>query len=238
MSEITVTLNPEQRQEYVKNMLMQDGLSHIQEDTRAAYCPISLTQTPDAIKPFVLERQKILMEQVLQLAGITAYDPSTAPFSPDTNLDSLPQEIYAVDSGKIAGAQFFVGHNLTASTGMGIEIEKATKFNRIAVMLMDANIRVSRMQPHRIIYLQYKKFAEQAGEFVEVFKMLQQYKPGMGFDGNEPVLLGFEDGKADPVNLEKLIYDHFPNLKYQYDGKNPTVQLSATNPELFYEYSV
>lgn len=235
MDNLKVILTPQQRQRYVDDLLAKDGLSHVVENPTAAYCPISLTQTPEEIKPYVLSRQKILMEEVLSKAGITAYDPSTAPYSPDTNLTSLPQEVYMVDSGKLVGARFFIGHNLTASTGFGVETEKAIKFNRIPVILLDTNIRISRMQPHRTIYLQYDNFEKQAADFIPVFQLLLQYDPGMGFAGNEPVLVGFHKTTHEVVNLEKLVYDTFPHLQYHYDGKRPTLQLSVKNPELFYE---
>lgn len=235
MSHLNIILNPTQRQTYLDDLLAKDGLKHVQEDPTAAYCPASITQTPPEIKEYVRQRQEILMNEVLAKAGITAYDPITAPFSPDMDLTALPQEIYLADSGKIASARFFIGHNLTASTGYGVEIEKATKFNRLAVILLDANIRISRMMPHRVIYLQYDNFARQAAEFVDVFKLLLNYDPGMGFVGAEPVLVGFHKETGEVVNLEQLIYDTFPQLKYRYNGEKAAVKLSATNPELFYE---
>ncbi len=231
-----IVLDPQSRQQYIDDMLTKDGLSHIKEDTTAAYCPISLTQTPNEIKEYLAQRQDILMNEVLAKAGITAYNPSTAPTSPDLDTLKLPQEIYLVDSSKITGARFFVGHNLTASTGFGVELEKAIKFNRIAVILLDENIRVSRMQPHRVIYLQYHDFAKQAADFVKVFQLLLEYEPGMGFDGKEPILVGFHKKTGEPINLEKTIYDKFPHLKYIYDGMKPSLNLSALNPELFGEY--
>ncbi len=232
--ELKITLDRKDRQKYIDELLAYDGLSHIRENPDAAYCPISLTQTPEAIKPFVLRRQKILGD-VLNQAGIIAYDPSTAPFSPDTNLTSLPQEIYLVDSGKIVGARFFVGHNLMASTGFGVESEKATKLNRIAVILQDSRIRISRMQPDRTIYLQYSNFEEQASQFVKVFEMLTHYDPGMGLVGSEPVLVGFKKETGEAVNLEALVYETFPDLKFHYDGQQPTLRMDVVNPGLFYE---
>ena len=176
------------------------------------------------------------MDEVLPNAGITAYDPSTAPYSPDRNLTTLPQEIYLIDSEKIAGARFFIGHNLTASTGFGVELEKAIKFNRIAVILLDSNIRVSRMQPHRVIYLQYDNFEKHVDDFIKVFTLLLEYEPGMGFDGNRPVLIGFNKQTHEIVNLETLIYTSFPELIYEYSGQKSTLGLSVSNPELFYEH--
>jgi hypothetical protein len=236
MADLRIIFDGQKRQEYIDGMLANDGLSSIKEDLNAAYCPISLTHTPDRVKKYLLERQNILMDEVLSKAGIKAYDPSTAPYSPDNNLTSLPQEIYLVDSKKIVGARFFVGHDLTASTGFGVELEKASKFNRIAVILMDSNIRVSRMQSHRVIYLQYYNFKKQADEFVEVFKLLKEYDPGIGFEGREPVLIGLHRKTNEVVNLEKMIYQKFPKLKYNYDGQKSILDLDIQNPEIFYEY--
>lgn len=236
MSKISIQVHAKDRQLYLQQLLEQDGLDQISEDSQAAYCPISLTQTPEQVKPYVLERQRLLIEKVLAPAGITGYDPSTAPYSPDTNLKSLPQEIYLVDTGKLVGARYFVGHNLLPSTGFGVEVEKASRFNRVAVILFDTHIRVSRMQPHRVIYLQYENFEKQVAEFAEVFKLLSQYDPGMGFVGKEAVLLGFQQQTGEVVNLEQLVYHRFPQMTYQYDGTVPTLDLAAVNSELFYEH--
>ena len=148
-------MDPEQRRKHINLLLKLEGLEHIQEDPAAAYCPISLTLTPVELKEILKLRQQTLMNHVLGNAGITAYDPNSAPYSPDKNLTSHPSEVYIVDSAKIAGARFFVGHNLLPSTGQGVEAEKAKIYNKMAVMLMDKKIRVSRMQPTRTIYLQY-----------------------------------------------------------------------------------
>lgn len=136
---------------------------------------------------------------------------------------------------EIVGARFFVGHNILPSTGQGIEAEKAKVYNRMAVMLMDKNIRVSRMQPHRTIYLEYNNFQEEAKEFVPVFQMLQSYEPGMGFNNQLPVLLGFEKTGTEIVDLEEAVYREFPQLQYKYDGRIPILKLRSENPQLFYK---
>lgn len=218
-------------------LLSYDGLSHVVEDPQAAYCPISLTQAPKELKPYLQSRQDLLMKNVLYKAGIKPYDPSTAPYSPDTNLTSLPSEVYLVDSGKIVGARFFVGHNLLPSTGSGIELEKAKNFNKISVMLMDSHIRISRMQPHRTIYLHYDNFEKQLDEFVQVFAFLTQFEPGMGFNGDVPALLGFSKKGTEVVDLEEAVYTSFPKLQYRYDGSIPILKLRCENPQLFYEHS-
>ena len=227
-----ILLNPRQRQAYLRQLLEQDGMSSVVEDTSAAYCPISLTSTPAEMKQVVAQRQRLLVDEVLAQVGITGYDPNSAKYSPDKDLSHLPQEIYVHDSGKILSCRYFVGFNLIPSTGMGVETEKAVRFNRIAVMLHDVNVRVSRMQPHRVIYLQYHNFARQVEQFQEVFRLLQQYEPGMGLVGDEPVLLGFHRETDEAVNLEELVYSTLPDLQYQFDASKPTIALSATNADI------
>jgi hypothetical protein len=238
MSKIKVAMNPEQRQKYIDMLLELDGISHIKEDPAAAYCPISLTSTPNELKEAIKSRQKILMDEVLDASGITAYDPGSSPYSPDINLTSQPNEVYVIDSEKIVGARFFVGHNIFASTGQGIEAEKAKIYNRMTVILIDKNIRVSRMQPHRTIYLEYNNFQKDAKQFIPVFQMLQAYEPGMGFNGQLPVLLGFEKKGSSVVDLEEAVYREFPLLQYKYEGKTPILKLRSENPELFYENKI
>jgi hypothetical protein len=147
----------------------------------------------------------------------------------------LPNVIYTSDSANIVGARYFVGHNLLPSSGFGVEVEKAKFYNRVIVILTDENIRISRMQPHRAIMLQYRDFKRQVPEFIEVFKLLQKYDVGMGFNGELPVLLGFEKGTEKVVDLELLVYEAFPKLRYQYNGQVPAIKLRAENSELFYE---
>ncbi len=192
MSNIQVYLDPEKRIQYLENLCKMDGLFPLKENPKASYCPISLTLTPDDLKPFIAERQKILMTEILEPTGIIAYDPGTAPYSPDTNLKSQPNEIYTVDIGKIVSSRFFVGHDILPSTGFGIEMEIAKVYNRISVVLIDKNIRVSRMQPHRTIYLQYENCKDTIEDLREVFTLLQEFEPGIGFNNNIPALLGFE----------------------------------------------
>ena len=229
--ELQVIFDPQARAEYLDLQLSIDGLSHIKENPEAAYCFISLTNTPSSLKRIVQERQQLLIK-ILNNAGLTAYDPATAPYSPDTNLTSNPDEVYLVDSSKIAGSRYFVGHNLLPSSGQGIEEEKAKNLIRIPVVLMDRNIRVSRMQPSRSIYLEYFDFQAQRNEFVKVFKFLRQFEPGVGFHRGISVLLGFsKDGAI--VNLQDAVYEQFPDLRYTYDGTKPTSQLEIQTPEIF-----
>ncbi len=229
---IEVSLRPHQREAYIEQLLALDGLSHVKEDPLAAYCPVSLTSTPEVLKPVVSERQERL-KQVLQTAGIKYYDPKTAPFSPDKGLTAGPDEVYATDSGKIVGARFFIGHMLLPSTGVGIELEKAARYNRIAILLMDRAIRTSRMIPPRTICLQYDNFDAEAGQLVPVLKTLQEYELGMGFNNGKPALLGFRGSEV--VDLADLVYGMVLDMRWVFDGAKPTVGMSVENPEIFRE---
>jgi len=215
---------------YLKQSLARDGLTGIREDRYAAYCALSLTSTPDELKPILKQRQSILMD-ILSEAGLTVYDPGSAPFSPDAGLSVNPKEIYRIDKGKIVGARFFTSLDILPSTGVGVEEETARNYNRIAVVLHDKKIRTSRMQPNRVIHLQYDDLEAQGAQFLHVFQLLQTYEPGIGFDHGVPALLGFQGKKV--VNLEKLIYETFPGLKYEYDGNMPIVELQSKNPQVF-----
>ncbi len=176
--------------------------------------------------------QQQLLMNVLQKAGITPYDPYSAPFSPDAGLTITPDEIYRYDKGRVVGARFFVTHDLLPSTGVGVEAETARVYNKIAVVLHNKKIRTSRMQTNRTIHLMYDDFEKQQKEFIKVFHFLKQFEPGFGFDNGEPVLLGFRKNNT-VVNLEKETYTLFPNLKYIYDGTVPNAKLICTNKEIF-----
>lgn len=227
---VQIDKGPFSRPFYLKQLLARDGLAGIKEDQHAAYCALSLTSTPDELKPILKARQSVLMD-ILTESGLTAYDPGSAPFSPDQGLKFGPEEIYRVDKGKIVGARFFTSLDILPSTGVGVEEETARNYNRIAVVLHDKAIRTSRMQPNRVIHLQYDDLEAQGAQFVQVFQLLQSFEPGIGFDHGVPVLLGFQGKKV--VNLEKLIYETFPDLKYTYDGGMSIVQLKVKNIQVF-----
>lgn len=214
---------------YLKRLLAQDGLAGIKENPLAAYCAVPLTSAPEVLKPYIAQRQATLLD-ILQEAGITGYDPNSADLSPDKSLDLKPKVIYRVDKGKVASARFFTLLDLLPSTGVGVEEEVANNYNRIAVILHDKNIRTSRMQTNRSIHLEYDNLEEQGGQLVEVFRFLQGFKPGMGFDNGEPVLLGFQGNRV--VNLEKEICEAFPNLRYEYEGHIPAIKLLAADPKI------
>jgi len=180
--------------------------------------------TPEELKSRLKDLQETLINQVLIPSGLKAYDPSTAPYSPDFNFTALPEEVYLVDSAKIVGARYFVGHHILASTGQGVEMEKAKFYNRIVVMLMDKKVRISRMQAPRAICLEYDNFDAQSTRFVEVFRLLQDYEPGLGFNDNKPCLLGFAKRGNEIVDLAEVVYEAFSDLRYEYDATVPILK--------------
>lgn len=227
---IQIDKGPHSRTVYLKDKLRSDGLAGIKENKYAVYCAVPLTSAPEELKPSIKKRQTTLLD-ILNEAALTTYDPSSAPYSPDLSLEIKPQEIYRVDKGKVVEARFFTLLDLLPSTGVGVEEETARDYNRIAVVLHDKAIRNSRMQPNRMIHLQYDNLEAQKEQLIEVFQFLQNFEPGMGFDNGVPVLLGFRGNKV--VNLEKETYRIFPDLEYMYDGKKPIIRLTAENPEIF-----
>ena len=116
-----VLVNPARRIKRIKENFHDRGLEYFEEDPNKAYCFVALTSAPLILNPVLRERKNILINDVLKVAGITGYDPASAPLSPDKNLDAFPDEVHDTDFSKIAGAKFFTGHNLVPSTGIGIE---------------------------------------------------------------------------------------------------------------------
>lgn len=234
MGQLKVLMDSEQRERYVSGLLELEGLEGVEEDVYAAYCPISLTSTPQRIKPYVKMRQEIL-KGVLRQSGITPYDPSnSASYNPDINRSAKPEEVYNFDSMRVAQARYFTGHMIIPTSGFGVEMEKARTLNKIAVALLDSNIRISRMLPSRVIYLQYENFGDQSDEFVPVFDMLRGFEPGMGLDDRRPVLLGFERGSGRIVDLAEEVYAGFPELKFEYDKDTPLLELECRDMERIY----
>ncbi|MBU0648390.1 hypothetical protein KJ855_04395 [Patescibacteria group bacterium] len=101
---------------------------------------------------------------------------------------------------------------------------------RIPIIFIPKDIRVSRMMPHRIIYLQYKDFDHQTGKDIEqIIKHLRNFEPGIGFNKHQkPRLFGF--GKQGQiVDLQEEIYNKYPQYKFEYDGSKQTVLCDIIN---------
>ncbi|MBT5397383.1 hypothetical protein HOL21_04175 [Candidatus Woesearchaeota archaeon] len=235
MRNLTVLLDPEQRIEHMTRVLALDCLSHVREEVGTAYCPISLTSVPQDQKPWLKERQQILMK-MLGSVGIAAYDPgSSKDYSPDLDLSSPPPEVYSFDAARVIAGEYFTGHRLLPSDGIGVESQIASRFGKKSVIIFDRNIRVTRMLPFRAIYLSCDNFADQADEFKPVFEMLEEFDVGMGLVGILPTLVGFPRDGGALVDLENAVYTEFPHLQFKYDGTVPIAKLRVENPEIFYE---
>lgn len=231
---LKIMMDTKQREKYLQMMLALDGLN-LEENSSGAYTPISLTNTPDELKPVLKNRQELL-KSALREANIDSYDPATnKKYNPDSSREAPYTEIYQVDTMRVAANRYFVGHLLTPSTGQGNEAEKARVLNRVSVMFLDNNIGVSRMMPFRTIYLGYDCFDDVVGEAQQVFELLNEYDPGLGFNSDVPVLAGFPKNGGQPVDLEQKVYKEFPHLQFHYNKDTPILKLRAENPELFYE---
>jgi len=227
--EFEILIEPDNRAAYLANLIKMDGLAGVIEDPTAAYCAVSLTNTPSSAKSFVTERQTVLKE-ILEAVKITPYDPATAPLSPDLNLTTGPEEVYRTDLSRVAGARFFTAFDTFPSTGVGVEIEAARRYNRISVILHDHKIRTSRMQPDCAIHVAVKDINAQREQLQELFAFLREYTPGRGIQNQHPLLLGFKKGKA--VNLPEVAAQQFPELVYTYDGTKPPLTFSVDNFEV------
>jgi hypothetical protein len=235
MKNFKVILDPVKRKQYLTRLLKLDGLKNIIEKENRAYCAVSLTSTPKKLKTIIQKRQNILINKILKPSKIQGYDPASAPYSPDLNLTTLPNEIYKIDSAKLAACRYFINLDILPSTGQGVESEKAKNFNKLCVYLIDENIRTSRMKPHRAIYLQYNNLKKQINEFIKVFEFLNKFNPGLGIKNGTPVLLGFEKKGKKIIDLSQETYRKFPNLKYKYNAQTPNIKLKVANLQIFYE---
>ena len=231
---IKIFLNPKERIEHLKKLSKLKGLNLNSELENSAYTPISLTLTPNELKPILKKRQETL-KKILKEAGIDSYDPGSAPFSPDIALEARPDQVYAEDFKRVASAKYFVGHSILPSTGVGAEWEIASTLGKVSVILHDKNIRTTRLQPSRTINLAYENFEKQLEDFKKVFQLLQEFDVAVGFNDKKPALIGIHKNTKKIIDLEEEVYDKFPHLKYEFNGAKPIVKFEVKNSEIFYE---
>jgi hypothetical protein len=212
-----ILLNPEQRQNHIKGVLELDGLSHIEENPKACYCAVPLTGVPESERLVISHDHDIIKESIVK-AGISIYDPKDSKMNPWVGIHDKPEKVYTSDTIQVATPRFFEFTNIGASTGAGIEQEKARRYIRIPVILTKKGRYVSRMSTgmSEIILLEYDDIDKQANLITKVFKELLKFEPGVGIckkHGN--VLIGFNN-KGGIVCLKGLIESSFPELKYNF----------------------
>ena len=229
VSEIKVLQSPQDRIRLQIYKSTEQGLSTGKEMANAAYCPISLTQTPENLRELVASQQKTLLK-ILESAGIQAYDPLTAPFSPDQNIDYSPEEIYKQDLTRIHMARFLVGIHSNASTGFGVEWQAAVDLYKVPIILVPQGLRISRMQPQPSIILTFSNLETQADTFKDIFEICQTFQIGKGLQNNKPIILGIQG--RNHYNLAEVIYTAYPELKYEHDPQKPTLITQALNPDI------
>jgi hypothetical protein len=228
---LSIHKDPVARNTSLKETLKGDGIPvDTVENPHGAYCALSLTNTPDKFKPKLKEWQSELLS-ILGEAGIEGHDPITAPEAFDINPTIPPGDVYRIDEARVARHRIFAFLNIFPSTGAGAEAEIAKRYNRIAVVLHHENILVSTMQPDRSIHLQFSDLKGQRNRFVQLFQFLQKFEPGQGFDSQgNPILLGFRNNRS--YNLAELVYEFFPDLKYNFDPTVSILKFEVLNPEI------
>ncbi len=237
-SNITVLLDPERRAEHQRRVLTLRGLGHVTQQRGEAYCPISLTLTPEMLKKTVLKPRQEQLMALLRERGLKPWDPYGAPLSPDRDTKSTPQVIYSFDAGKVGLAEYVAGHVLLGSNGQGAEFEMATAMGKKTLFLVDKGVRISRMMPPCAIVLGYDHFLDSRDRVGEVVDFLAGYDTGVGqVEGAQiPVLLGFaRTGNSSPINLEAAVREGWPDLRFDFDGSVPITRMVVENSEVFYE---
>jgi hypothetical protein len=242
MSNIVVVMGPEQREKHIETMLRLDGLGDVRENRLIGYGIIALTglgnnvsSENEHIKTYLGSRQAILAAAMKQGAGITLYDPASAPYSPDKNLTAQPNEIFMVDSARVGMARHITFADVLPTTGGGIELEKARRLGKFMYIFHDPKIRTSRMQPDRAFHLSVENFAGNKNHLAEIFAFVNEYDPALGFDDGVPSMLGVHRRTGSVVNLEKEVKINWPELVYQYNGNVQILIMACQNPQVFFE---
>lgn len=242
-SKIKVLMDPVQRDAFVQSLIHMDGLGSTREDPAVGYGIIALTglgtnlsPANEQVKTYLGNRQSIL-RLAMGKAGITLYDPASAPYSPDVNLTASPRTVFMVDTARVAMARHVSFTDVIASTGSGIELEKARRFGKFIYVFHDPEIRTSRMQPDRTLHLVAQNFGRLQNQFIELFQFMQEYDPCIGFDGDMPAMLGAHKQTGSVVNLEEAVARRWPDLMYEYDGTKPLLMMACLNPDLFLEHN-
>lgn len=214
----SIILNPEERQEHVKELLKIDGLNNIAERADACYCSLPLTGVPENQRETIAREHEVI-KQAIKEAGIDIWDPKEAAGNPWTGITHRPEEIYDGDTVQVVTPRFFEFTNVAPSTGGGIEQHKAIAYNKIAVVITKAGTYTSRMSTgaRRIVLLEYQDIEKQKDDIRNVFRALRVFNPGIGIcniHGN--TLLGFKD-EEEPVCLKGIIEAKFPHLTYNFE---------------------
>lgn len=212
-----ITLNPELRERHIAHLLKIEGLEEIKEDINACYCAVPLTVVNEKERETITKEHDII-KQCIQSAGIKIFDPKDALGNPWSGIKHRPEEIYDVDTIEVVTPRFFEFTNVAASTGAGIEQQKAIMYNKIAVIIVKSGVFTSRMSTgaRRTILIEYKNIDESREDIKSVFQTLKQFNPGAGIcsiHGN--TLLGFRNSEV--VCLKGLIKEQFPQLTYNFD---------------------
>ena len=227
---IVITVDQTQRSRIQSDLGLRMGVAgNFMEDAAGVYCPISLTNTPENMKDYISSQQKSLLK-ILSMSGLNAYDPLTAPLSPDKNLSSSPRDVYSTDLARIFMAKYFVGIHALPSTGFGAEWQAAISLMKIPVILVPRGLRITRMQPCPSIVLTFSDLDSEANDLQGIFEDLQKFKVCMGIQKGIPVLVGMKKHRI--YNLVEYIYNKYPEFKYVHCPQNQSLQTQVVNLDI------
>ena len=236
-----ILYDPDERRAFIDTLMRMDGLKHDGERRDTGYGIIALTglgkdvsDSNERVKAYISSRQGIL-RACMGAAGIELYDPANAPYSPDTNLKSRPNEVFSVDSLRVSMARHVSFADVIATTGGGIEQEKARRMGKFCYIFHDPNIRTSRMQIDRALHLSAANFGKMRNQFIEMFEFMQEYEPCIGLYQGAPAMIGMHQQTGTAANLEIEVAKRWPELIYEYEGTKDILMLSCMNPHLFVE---
>lgn len=240
-TDIEVVFDPAQRLEWLRDLLHLDGLGDVDEDPATGYGIIALTglgsnisRENEVLKDKLQRKQRILQE-AMAATGVTHYDPASAPYSPDTNLDATPGEVYRVDTKRVALARHVTYVDILPTTGGGIEQEKARRLGKFLYIFHDPDIRTSRMQVDRAVHLSLKHLSGAKDQLVELFRFVHAHDPCIGFDQGLPAMIGKNRETGAIVNLEKEVAARWPGLVYDYDPHKQILEFETRNARMISE---
>jgi hypothetical protein len=230
---------PEDRKTLQAYKLVKDGLQEVDEDPHIGYGIVPLTglgtnisAVNERVKNYIQERQHML-QYAMKKAGITLYDPASAPYSPDLDLSAGPEEVYQTDSLRIAKARHVTFLDMLPTTGGGEELEKARDSGKFVYIIHDPAVRTSRMQPRGTLHLAIDDMVAKQDALIGLFAFVHQFEPCIGLQDGAPAMIGRHSETGEYANLEREVAHHCPDLIFSYNPNAPIVQMSVLNPEIF-----
>jgi hypothetical protein len=232
---LRVVFNDGQRISFNQVLLETDGLGNLIEDPCVGYGAVALTglgnqlsQNNESLKAHLAHHQSVLKSAMADI-GVTLYDPASSPFSPDLDLSKQPNEVFMMDSARIAMARHITFLDIIPTTGVGIELEKARRLRKFLYVLHHPEIRTSRMQPDCALHLASSDIENDRGILTEIFAFVHEHTPCVGLNNSTPVMMGINRKTGQVVDLEQATKERWPSIIYRYDGTKRILPLLCSD---------